>query len=201
MKHLLVLHSCSEMLGLGIRPLDAPGADRLACFPLGRRLANELLSSVEQMLPASQWHLLGRLVVATGPGGFTATRLTVVLARTLAQQLSIPLHGVSGFQLAGVRLGLDAPTWLCQDLPGRGRVAGLYGPDSAALGSVREFQPPRLFATGCSLPPGPQLSGQPLLPADLETMLALGIEAEQRRLAGPWPEVLPIYPTSPVADR
>jgi tRNA threonylcarbamoyladenosine biosynthesis protein TsaB len=201
MKHLLVLHSCSELLGVGVRLLGEPPGCRLASFPLGRRLANELLSSVEQVLPACDWGELGRLVVATGPGGFTATRLTVVLARTLAQQLAIPLHGVSSFVLAGVRLSLSEPTWLVQDLPGRGRVAGLYGPDLSALGGVGELEPARLFAIGTELPPGPQHPGQPLIPADLHTMLALGYEAEQRGLFAPWQTVLPVYPTSPVGDR
>ncbi len=201
MKRLLVLHSCSELLGVAVAPVDDPAGGRLASFSLGRRLANELLSAVEQVLPACEWSELRRLVVATGPGGFTGTRLSVVLARTLAQQLAIPLHGVSGFLLAGVRLGLVEPTWLVQELPGRGQVAGLYGPDASALGGVRELRPPRLFATGTDLPSGPQRSGQPMIPADLDTMLAMGCEAERLGLIGLWQEVLPVYPTSPVRDR
>ena len=93
---LLALHSSSETLAVGLQPLDdAAAPPQLASFPLGRRLSNELLPCLEQVLPAEHWGRLGRLVVATGPGGFTGTRLTVVLARTLAQQLACPLHGFS----------------------------------------------------------------------------------------------------------
>jgi len=198
MSWLLALHSSSEVLGVGVERPDRPGCRRCAAFPLGRALANDLLGCVEQLLPAAAWPQLGRLVVATGPGGFTGTRLTVVLARTLAQQLAIPLHGVSSFLLVAARQGIRAPTWVVQELPRRGRVAGLYGPDPAALAGIGELQRPRLFATDVALPPGPQLPAQALIPADVDTLLAIGLEAERRQLAGPWQPVLPHYPTSPV---
>ena len=198
MSWLLVLHSSSEVLGVGVEHLDRPGSGRSAAFPLGRALANDLLGCIEQLLPAADWPRLGRLVVATGPGGFTGTRLTVVLARTLAQQLGIPLHGVSSFLLVAARQGIGAPTWLVQQLPRRGQVAGLYAPDPAALSGIAELELPRLFDTGCALPPGPQLPAQALIPADVDTLLAIGREAERRQWAGPWQPVLPHYPTSPV---
>ena len=100
---LLALHSSTDTLGLALQGPYAlgeePPAPLLAAFPLGRALSNQLLDCVEALLPAARWPQLGRLAVATGPGGFTGTRLTVVLARTLAQQLGLPLDGVSSFQL------------------------------------------------------------------------------------------------------
>ncbi|MEN9387094.1 MAG: tRNA ((37)-N6)-threonylcarbamoyltransferase complex dimerization subunit type 1 TsaB, partial [Cyanobacteriota bacterium] len=67
---LLVLHSSSESLGVAVQPLGEPAAaPRVESFPLGRRLSNALLPCVEQVLPADQWAQLGRLAVATGPGG------------------------------------------------------------------------------------------------------------------------------------
>lgn len=198
MSWLLALHSSSEVLGVGLQRCGDPGAARTAAFPLGRTLSNQLLACVEQLLPASEWPQLDRLVVATGPGGFTGTRLTVVLARTLAQQLGIPLHGVGSFRLVAARHRITVPTWVVQPLPRRGVVAGLYGPDASGLAGVRELEPPRLFAGGTTLRPGPQLAGQALLPADVDTLLAIGQEAERLQLAGPWQPVLPVYPTSPV---
>jgi tRNA threonylcarbamoyladenosine biosynthesis protein TsaB len=67
-----------------------PEVPLLAAFPLGRGLSNQLLTCIETVLPAADWTRLGRLAVATGPGGFTGTRLTIVVARTLAQQLASP---------------------------------------------------------------------------------------------------------------
>ena len=198
MSLLLALHSSSPVLGVGLLDLERPDQPpRLASFALGRALSNELLSCVEQLLPAQHWSQLERLVVAIGPGGFTGTRLTVVLARTLAQQLQLPLDGLSSFLLIAARLGLDEPTWLCQTLPRRGVVAGLYGPDASAAAGVVELEPPRLVAVDAALPGGPRRDADVLLPADLEPMLR--IAASRRRLPAPWQAVLPIYPTSPVA--
>ena len=200
MSWLLALHSSSEVLGVGVMRLTAPSSGRSAGFPLGRALANDLLGCVEQLLPAADWPQLQRLIVATGPGGFTGTRLTVVLARTLAQQLAIPLHGVSSFLLVAARHGISEPTWVVQELPRRGQVAGLYAPNANALGGVMELELPRLFATGTDLPPGPRLVAAAQMPADVDTLLAMGLEAERHQLPGPWEPVLPVYPTSPVGS-
>ena len=133
---LLALHSSSDSLGVGLQRLGATQPERLESFPLGRSLSNRLFDCLESVLPADAWPRLGRLAVATGPGGFTGTRLTVVLARTLAQQLALPLDGISSFQLMAGRLlagprppSAAGPFWLLQELPRRGVVAGLYGVD------------------------------------------------------------------------
>ncbi len=199
MSLLLALHSSSPVLGVGLLDLERPDQPpQLASFDLGRALSNHLISCIEEVLPASQWPQLERLVVAIGPGGFTGTRLTVVLARTLAQQLQLPLDGLSSFLLMAVRLGLTEPTWLCQTLPRRGVVAGLYGPDASVAGGMVELEPPRLFAADAKLPAGARSPAEVQLPADLDPMLS--IAAARRRLPAPWQLVLPLYPTSPVAS-
>jgi tRNA A37 threonylcarbamoyladenosine modification protein TsaB len=145
--------------------------------------------------------------VATGPGGFTATRVTVVLARTLAQQLAIPLDGISSFHLMARRLFREAeespvvPFWLVQELPRHGLVAGLYEPDRASPGGVLERRPPILFRQSEDLiriAPVPQFPAAPQLPADLEELLAHSCAAARSDHPAPWEQVLPIYPTSPV---
>ena len=207
----LALHSCSDVFGVGLQPLhngsaEAPTA-ALKTFPLGRELSCRLLECVETVLPAGKWPRLARLAVATGPGGFTGTRLSVVLARTLAQQLQLPLDGISSFLLMAHRhwnggLGLgSAPFWLVQDLPRRGVVAGMYQPDPQALGGMVERQTPRLFPhlddlrarAACPLVPA-----KIQLPNDLSALLCLSQAAAATGTAAPWQLVLPIYPTSPV---
>ena len=101
---LLALHSSSDLLGVGLQPLGRAEGPVLAVFPGGRDLSAGLLGALEQVLPAAAWPSLGRLAVAIGPGGFTGTRLTVTRARTLAQQLGIPLYGGGSFQLMAQRL-------------------------------------------------------------------------------------------------
>ena len=196
----LALHSSSDVLGVGVAWPGMARPAELGAFPLGRGLANQLLTCIEQLLPADQWPQLDRLAVAIGPGGFTSTRLTVVLARTLAQQLDVPLDGVGSFLLVARRLAIQEPTWLVQKLARRGVVAGLYGPaprgDRAA---VVELAAPRLFAPDTPLSPGPQLAAVTQLPADVGQLLELSLQAHAQGLAAPWQQVLPLYPTSPVA--
>jgi len=201
---LLALHSSSETLGVGLCDLQQEGAPpRCASFPLGRQLSNALLSCVEELLPAERWPQLARIVVATGPGGFTGTRLTVVLARTLAQQLQIPLHGFSSFlliarrQAAAGALPPDQPRfWLQQTLPRRGIVAGAYRLETSALGGIEECVEPRLFKPDEADPGG--VAAQVEAEADVLQLLTLGQLAHAAAMPGPWSTVLPLYPTSPV---
>lgn len=203
---LLALHSSSEVLGVGLQRLGAEEPERLEAFPLGRALSNRLFDCVEAVLPASDWTGLARLAVATGPGGFTGTRISLALVRTLAQQLALPLDGVSSFQLAARRLwraGLGptaGPCWLAQDLPRRGTVAGLYEPDPAVPGGMAERQPPRLYREGQALEGAPVLPATAALPDDVAELLAVARATWAAGLPAPWRPVLPLYPTSPVAE-
>jgi hypothetical protein len=126
----------------------------------------------------------------------------VVLARTLAQQLALPLDGVGSLLLMARRLELDCPTWLVQELPRRGLVAGLYGPDPDRSGAMREWLAPRLHADHAALQllrPAPWLPVAEDGAADVLALLDLASTAHAQALPAPWQPVLPIYPTSPVA--
>jgi tRNA threonylcarbamoyl adenosine modification protein YeaZ len=204
---LLALHTSSETLGVGLQRLDVEAPPRLAAFPLGRALSNRLIGCVETCLPAELWPRLGRLAVATGPGGFTGTRLGVVFTRTLAQQLNLPLDGISSFHLIASRLHrrgeapAGSPFWLVQELPRRGPVAGLYLPDPGIPGGISERIAPRLFHSVDeinALQPCPRLPAHCAQPEDVAELLALSCAAAAVGAAAPWPAVVPIYPTSPV---
>lgn len=204
---LLALHSSSEVLGVAMQPLGSPEVPPvMEAFPMGRELANSLLTCVEAVLPASEWLNLARLAVAVGPGGFTGTRLTVALARTLCQQLGLPLDGISSFHLIARRLLAEqatvAPVILSQELPRHGVVAGLYGLDPTSLGGVAELHPPQLYRHEDDLRRALGRHGrfpaEPRLPADAAQLLAFGQEASRLGLEAPWASVVPLYPTSPV---
>ncbi len=203
---LLALHSSSEVLGVGLQRLGESQPQRLEAFPLGRALSQQLFACVEAVLPAAVWPSLARLAVATGPGGFTGTRLTVGMARTLAQQLALPLDGVSSFQLAARRLWrrheapATGPRWLVQELPRRGLVAGLYEPDPAVPGGMAERCAPRLYAGSEPLEPWPRFCAAALQPDDVAELLAVAGARAAAGLPAPWAPVLPLYPTSPVGE-
>lgn len=89
----LAIHTASPELGLAIS--NFAGDDRAQVWNLGRDLSTHLHVHLAAFLPPQTWNDLAFLAVAIGPGGFTGTRLGVVTARTLAQQLNLPLFAVS----------------------------------------------------------------------------------------------------------
>ncbi|MBU6230675.1 MAG: tRNA (adenosine(37)-N6)-threonylcarbamoyltransferase complex dimerization subunit type 1 TsaB [Cyanobacteria bacterium REEB459] len=104
----LAIHTCSPELGLAMGSIE--GEIRHQSWDLGRDLAAQLHSILIEFIQPYQWTDVTFLGVARGPGGFTGTRIGVVTARTLAQQLNIPLFGVSSLA-ALAQFTLDrAPT-------------------------------------------------------------------------------------------
>jgi tRNA threonylcarbamoyl adenosine modification protein YeaZ len=94
----LAIHTASPELGLAIT--NFAGDRRSQTWHLGRETSNLLHTYLTDFLPPQTWQDLDFIAVAQGPGGFTGTRIGVVTARTLAQQLDLPLFAVS--TLAGV---------------------------------------------------------------------------------------------------
>ena len=103
--YLVAMHSSTEIFGVAaLNLLDPNKSIKTATFPIGRTLSNKIISCVEEVIPSNEWAKIARLAVATGPGGFTGTRLSISMARTLAQQLISPLDGISSFELMVPRL-------------------------------------------------------------------------------------------------
>lgn len=89
----LAIHTTSPELGFAIS--DFRDEFRHQVWPLGRDLSSHLHVYLANFIQPQTWRDLSFVAVVTGPGGFTGTRIGVVTARTLAQQLEIPLFGVS----------------------------------------------------------------------------------------------------------
>lgn len=89
----LALHTASPELGLALG--DGATDVRSQVWPLARELSSQLHLYLVEFLQSHTFQDVGFVAVAQGPGGFTGTRIGVVTARTLAQQLGVPLYGVS----------------------------------------------------------------------------------------------------------
>jgi len=89
----LALHTTTRELGLAVD--NFAGQRRWQTWMLDRQLASHLQTYLQQFLSPQTWGDLGFVAVAQGPGGFTGTRIGVVTARVLAQQLNLPLFGIS----------------------------------------------------------------------------------------------------------
>ncbi len=126
----IALHTSSPDLGLAID--NFAGDDRHQVWKLGRDLSTHLHSSLSDFLKPQSWADLAFIAVATGPGGFTGTRIGVVTARTLAQQLQIPLFGVSS--LAAIAHSEHEGTIAVQMPAQRGELyAAIYQNSSVGL--------------------------------------------------------------------
>ena len=92
-KYGLAIHTTSPELGLALS--NFAGDCRSQTWDLGRSLSTHLHQKLAEFIQPQTWTDLAFIAVAKGPGGFTGTRIGVVTARTLAQQLDIPLFALS----------------------------------------------------------------------------------------------------------
>jgi tRNA threonylcarbamoyl adenosine modification protein YeaZ len=124
-KYGLALHTSSPALGLAIGDLDSYSC-RTQSWPLGRDTSNVLHSYLAEFMQPQSWSDLGWVAVAIGPGGFTGTRLAVVTARTIGQQLQIPVFGISSLAAIAWSQGCDGS--IAVEIPAqRGQIhTGIY---------------------------------------------------------------------------
>jgi tRNA threonylcarbamoyl adenosine modification protein YeaZ len=105
-KYGLALHTSTPELGLAIASLDSDANDRIrdhdfhdakrtSVWDLGRETSNLLHTYILEFIAPQTWQELAWIAVAHGPGGFTGTRLAAVTAKTIGQQLQIPVYGIS----------------------------------------------------------------------------------------------------------
>jgi tRNA threonylcarbamoyl adenosine modification protein YeaZ len=92
-KYGLALHTTTPELGLAISNFS--GQTRSQIWNLERELSSLVHSYLMEFIKPQTWTDLAFVAVAKGPGGFTGTRVGVAIARTLGQQLNIPVFAVS----------------------------------------------------------------------------------------------------------
>ncbi len=92
-KYAIALHTSTPQLGIALN--NYQGNSRHEVWDLGRDLASHLHQYLQKIILPQTWQDIEFIAVAKGPGGFTGTRVGVVTARTIAQQLDIPLFGIS----------------------------------------------------------------------------------------------------------
>lgn len=92
-KYGLALHTSSSELGLALSNFAEDS--RCQIWDLGRELSTHLHQHLSEFIQPQTWADLALIAVAKGPGSFTGTRIGVVAARTLAQQLELPLFAIS----------------------------------------------------------------------------------------------------------
>nr|YP_009530564.1 hypothetical protein PMNZ_309 [Paulinella micropora]AXY63253.1 hypothetical protein PMNZ_309 [Paulinella micropora] len=205
MPSILALHSSSDTLGVACSNFSDQKEHciKVASFPIKRRLSNDLLTCIESVIPARNWNQLVRLAVVIGPGGFTSTRLTVGVARILAQQLGCPLDGVNSLFLSAYRFRttlqpfvFDHPFWLIHRLSQESIVAGCYTID---LMGIQELENPKLIQLSELRKLEPRFNINIEVEKDVVQLLRLSQDAMSNAREAPWHRVTPLYLTSPLS--
>ena len=202
MSHRLAFHTTSPDLGLAL--LSPDGLVRHQVWTLGRDLSSQLHVQLGAFLGDLSWAELNWLAVCIGPGGFTSTRIGVVTARTLAQQLEIPLFGISSLAAAAHGSGQQGP--VAVTLPAkRGAV---YGAVYIDRGLTAKAEPNILLAEEwqaqlenwsgslyqVDIPAGEGLG------ESVVDVLQLAKEQYQTGVRPQWSGVIPFYGQSPVTS-
>ncbi len=210
-KFFLALHSCSESFGIAIKDTENPEKIiKSEIFNIGRSLSNKLFSCIETVLPSKFWKQIIRISVAKGPGSFTSTRLTISMARTIAQQIDCSLDSISSFHLMAPRLYKDlpkdqilSPFWITDVLPRRGIVAGKYQlvkiHKESNFHQFSEIITPQLIRDEKLLTPSITASNN--IEKDIISLLNFSQYCQSANVQSNWEQALPIYPTSPIDDQ
>lgn len=200
----LGLDTTSSALTLGLS--DFGQYHHYQTWDLGRDISLYLHSYLETFLGEIPWPEIAWLVVNQGPGSFTGTRIGMVTARTLAQQLHIPLYGISNLMAQAYAYGHGSAPIQIGDLiavecPGqRGFVYGSLWVWQDSSQPLVSYQPLQHIerevwqALVSTAQVQHHLYPNTLVPEDIcQAMLTL---AHQQWLAGhhpEWHEVLPYY--------
>jgi len=207
----LAIHTASPELGLALSNFE--DETRYQTWALGREISTHLHLYLAEFLPPQTWSDLMFLAVAKGAGSFTGTRLGVVAARTLAQQLKIPLFGISTLAAIAqtqrsqksavnpINLAPDlAPDLAVQMLAQREEVhVALYSPDMKPLLSDTVMSQTQWQHTlGTWARPYQLITAEGGLGATTPALLKLAYRDWQLGDRPDWSTVLPFYGQSPV---
>ena len=210
-KYLLALHSCTESFGIAIKDTENPEKIiESKVFNIGRSLSNKLFSCIETILPRNFWKHIIRISVVKGPGGFTSTRLTISMARTMAQQIDCSLDSMSSFHLMAQRLHKDLdenqllnPFWIEDILPRRGILAGKYQlikiHQESNFHEFHEVISPHLICNKKLIKPSIKASNN--IEKDIISLINFSQYCQNSKVHSNWRKALPIYPTSPTDNK
>jgi tRNA threonylcarbamoyl adenosine modification protein YeaZ len=202
----LAIHTCGPALGLALN--DSQGEACHQTWPLGRDLSTQLHSVLMEFIAPHRWQDFSFLAVAVGPGGFTGTRLGVVTARTLAQQLEIPLFGVSSLaavaQAALTDSSMTTPKDIAVEMQAQREqlYTAIYRPTGQGLAVMQpdQVRSPADWEAALSTYPHPlvRATAGENLAATVVQVLALAQEGWSRGNRPDWATVLPYYGQHPV---
>ena len=129
----LAIHSTENSFGFGYRKNNNLGADEFFIKKFDNDLCNNLINDFNKFISKENLEKVNKISVSIGPANFNASRLIVVLARTISQQINCPLNGFSSFEIMAKRIASKnnilknkKSFWIFKNLKRKGFIAGKY---------------------------------------------------------------------------
>ena len=203
----LAIHSTDDSFGFAYRKNNNNESDKFFIKKFDKDLCNNLIVDFNGFISKENLQKVKKISVSIGPANFNASRMIVVLARTLSQQINCPLKGFSSFELMSKRIALsnnffkkNNSFWIYKKLKRKGFIAGKYKI------SVPENKTNKLIAVEKIIPNLIQEfnSKEYYFQAnfndeeDLRELLNLSNQNINITKCNYWEKVLPIYPLSPI---
>jgi len=204
----LVIHSTDNSFGFGFRKNNNHESDEFFIKKFDNDLCNNLINDLNKFISKENLQKINKLSVSIGPANFNASRLIVVLARTISQQINCPLYSFSSFEIMAKRIASQnnifknkKSFWIYKNLKREGFIAGKY----EILGNeknssdliIRETILPKVVKKLDSK----ELSFEATYEdkKDLKELLDLSNKNFFNTNLKSWKKVLPLYPISPIS--
>jgi len=205
--HTLVIHSTDNSFGFGYRKNNNLESDKLFIKKFDNDLCNNLINDLNKFISKEKLQKINKLSVSIGPANFNASRLIVVLARTISQQINCPLNSFSSFEIMAKRIATKNAIftnkksfWIYKKLKRKGFIAGKYEichneKNSSDL-FIRETVLPKFVENLDSK----ELFFEAIYDdkEDLKELLDLSNKNLLNSNIDSWQKVLPLYPISPI---
>ena len=129
----LAIHSTDHTFSFGYRKNNGLKSDEIFIKKFDNDLCNNLIHDFNKFISKEALQKVNTISVSIGPANFNASRLIVVLARTIAQQINCPLNSFSSFELMAKRIASKNNIftnkhsfWIYKKLKRKGFIAGKY---------------------------------------------------------------------------
>ncbi len=203
----LVIHSTDNSFGFGLRANNDTESNKLFMKKFDKDLSNNLIVDFNKFISRENLQKVNKLSVSTGPANFNASRLIVVLARTISQQINCPLDSFSSFEIMAKRIALKNDIfkkkqsfWIYKKLKRQGFIAGKYEIFNKEQKNggliIKEIVLPKVVK---------ELESKELFfeanfkdKEDLKELLDLSNKNLLNSNLNSWQKVLPLYPISPI---
>ena len=205
--HTLVIHSTDNSFGFGYRKNNSLDSDELFIKKFDNDLCNNLINDLNKFISKENLQKINKISVSIGPANFNASRLIVVLARTISQQINCPLNSFSSFEIMAKRIASKnnifinkKSFWIYKKLKRKGFIAGKYEI------CHNEKNPSDLVIRETNLPQVvKELKSKELFfeanyedKDDLTELLDLSNKNSSNSNVKSWQKVLPLYLISPI---